>query len=98
LLLISDELEKDERLLSPRQLKPDKEHDDRADNGHDETGRMKRRTRLRFGEQPADQSSGDRTSDPKQRGHYEAEMLCTRHDGARNQTDDETDDDVPDDV
>ena len=84
--------------MSARQFKVDKEHDDRADNGHDETGRMKRRTRLRFREQPADESTDDRADYPEQRGHYETEMLRTRHDGAGNQTDDETDDDVPDDV
>ena len=59
---------------------------------------MKRRARLRFGEQPADQSAYNRATDSKQRSHYETKVLRTRHYGARNQTDDEPDNDGPNDV
>src|SRR5436190_4145096 len=83
---------------SGHEFYPDKEQDDRTDDRHDEPGRMKRRTWLRFGKQSADQSADDRPSDPKQRGHYETEMLRTRHDGTCDQTDDETDNDVRNDV
>ena len=55
---------------------------------------MKRRTRLRFGKQAADQSTDDRAADAKQRRHYESEVLRARHDGACDPTDDETDDDT----
>ena len=59
---------------------------------------MKRRPGFRFGKQTADQSPDDRATDSEERGHYETEMLCARHDGPRDQTDDKTDNDVPDDV
>ena len=77
---------------------PNKEQNYRADDRHDEAGRVKRRTWLRFGKQAADQSPYDRATDSEERCHYETEMLCARHDGARDQTDDKTDNDVPDDV
>ena len=75
---------------------PNKEQNDRANDGHDEAGGVKRRTWLRFGKQTADQSPDDRATYPEECGHYETEMLRARHDGACDQTHDETDDDVPD--
>jgi hypothetical protein len=86
------------RPLSGRQFYPDKEENNRADDRHDKTGRMKSRAWFRFGEQAADQSAEDRATDPEQRGHDETELLRPWHDGACDQTDDETDDDGPNDV
>jgi hypothetical protein len=80
------------------QFYPNEQQDDRADNRHDETGRMKRRTWLWLGEQSADQSPDNRATDANQRSHYETKVLRTRHNGSCNQTDDETDYDVPNDV
>ena len=65
-------------------LSPDKEYNDRADDRHDETGGVKSRTWLRFGEQSADQSTDNRSTDPKQRCHYESEVLGPGHNGACN--------------
>ena len=83
---------------SGHEFYPNEEQNDRPNERHDETGRMKCRPRLRFGEQAADQSPYNRATNSEKRSHYETEMLCARHDGARDQTDDETDNDVPDDV
>ena len=80
------------------QFYPDKKQNDRADDRHDETGRMKCRTRLRFGKKATDQAADDGATDPQQCGHYETKMLSTGHNRARNQTDDETNNDVPNDV
>jgi hypothetical protein len=84
--------------LSGRQFYPNKEQNDRADDRHDETCRMKRRTRFRFGKQAADQSADDRATDTEQRGNDETEILSAGHDRACNQPDDETDNDVPNEV
>jgi hypothetical protein len=85
-------------LLARRQFYPNKEQNDRADDRHDETRRMKRRTRFRFGKQASDQSADDGTTDTDQCRHYETEMLSARHDRACNQPDDEANNDVPNDV
>jgi len=67
------------------EFSPNKEQNDRADNRQDETRRVKRRTWLRFGKQASDQSPDDRATDAEQRGHYESEMLRTRHYGSCDQ-------------
>jgi len=59
---------------------------------------MKLGTRFRFGKEASDQSSDDRTTDPEQGGHYESEMLRTRHYSACYQTDKEPNNDGPNDV
>ena len=84
--------------LARRQFYPNKEQNDRAYDRHDETCRMKRRTRFRFGKQASDQSADDRATDTDERRHYETEMLSARHDRACDQPYDETDNDVPNDV
>src|SRR5262245_1995296 len=83
---------------SNHEFYPDKEQNDRADDRHDKTGRMKCCPWLRFGKQTADQSAENRATDPEERRHYETEMLRARHDGPCDQADNETDDYVPDDV
>src|SRR5207237_10451957 len=85
-------------LLARRQFYPNKEQNDRADDRHDETRRMKRRTRFGFGKQASDQSADDRAADTDQRRHYEPELLSARHNRACDQPDDETDNDVPADI
>ena len=84
--------------LARRQFYPNKKQNDRADDRQDETCRMKRRTRFRFGKQACDQSADDRATDTDQRRHYETEMLSARHNRACNQSDDKTDNDVPNEV
>jgi hypothetical protein len=80
------------------QFYPNEEQNDRADDRHDETRRMKRGTWFGFGKEAADQSADDRPTDAKQGGQYETEMLCARHNGARDQPNDEADNNVPNDV
>jgi hypothetical protein len=83
---------------SANQFYPDKEQNDCADDRHNETRRMKRRTRFRFRKQPSDKSADDGATDANQRRHYETEMLCAGHNRACDQPDNETDNDVPNEV
>lgn len=59
---------------------------------------MKGRAGRGLGKNPRDQAADDGAADAEQRGHDETEMLRSRHNGARNPTDDETDNDGPNDV
>src|SRR4051812_2026700 len=46
--------------LRPRiQTSPDEQQNERTHNGHDETRGMERRTRLRLGKEPSDESADD---------------------------------------
>jgi hypothetical protein len=80
------------------QFYPDKEQNNRADDRQDKPSGMECRTGRGFGKNPRDQAADDRAADAEQRGGDEAEMLCSRDNGARNPTDDETDNDRPDNV
>ena len=86
------------QLKSRCQFSPDIEQNDSANHRQDETCRVKLRTWFGFGKNAGDQSPNDRATDPKQRGHYESEMLRTRHYSAGDQTNEEPDNDGPNDV
>jgi len=79
-------------------LAPGPEQDDRANDRHDESSRMKRRSRCWPREEPPDQTAQDRSADAEKRRHDKAQVLHTRHDRARAQADNETDNDRPNDV
>ena len=79
-------------------LAPGPEQDDRADDRHDESSWVKRRSRGRPREEPSNQTSDDGPANAEKRRHDEAEMLHTRHDGASDPSDNETDNDRPNDV
>lgn len=59
---------------------------------------MKRGARFRFGEQSGDQSAHDGAADTEQSSEDEAQVLCTRHNGACDPPDNEADDNVPNEV
>src|SRR6266404_6848868 len=56
-----------------RVFQPEIKQQDRTDDRHDESGRMKRRPRLRLGKHTANQSADDRTGDAQQRAFPESE-------------------------
>jgi hypothetical protein len=80
------------------EFSPDKEQNDRANYRQDETRSVKLGTWFGFGKNARDQSSDDRATDAEQCGHYESEVLRTRHYGACDQTDKEPDNNGPKDV
>ena len=77
---------------------PGPEQDDRANHRHDESSRMKCRTGCRFGEDPSDQTTDDRSGDAEDRGHDKSHLLCAGQNPARTQADNETNNDRPNDV
>ena len=79
-------------------LAPCPEQNKCADDRHDESGRMKRRSGRGPREEPRNQTSDDGPANAEKRGHDESEMLHTRHDGASDPSDNETDNDRPNDV
>lgn len=79
-------------------LAPEPEQKHRANDGHDEAGRMKGGTRGRLGEHSSNQAAHDRSGNAEHRGPDEPELLYARENCARTQADDETDNNRPEDV
>src|SRR5207344_326246 len=72
------------------------QQDQRADDRHDESGRMEHRAVNWSTDQGTEETADDRAADAYERGHPESHVIDTRHNGARDQADDEADDDRPD--
>src|SRR5437667_3265982 len=79
-----------------RKLQPEIEQQDRTDDRHDETGRVKRRSGRWFRQESRDQAADDRTGDAQQRAVPEPEALSQGE--LRNPANDGTDNNGPDDV
>src|SRR5205823_5506547 len=77
---------------------PGPEQDQRADDRHDESSRMKGRAGCRPREEPPDQTADDGSANAEKRGHDEGQVLHTWQDRARTQAHNETDNDRPNDV
>src|SRR5947199_5697556 len=72
-------------------LAPGPEQDDRAEDRHDESSRMKRRARCWPRKEPPDQTAQDGSANTEKRRHDKAQVLHTRHNRACAQADNETD-------
>ena len=56
----------------------EKQHDDCANDRHDEPGRVKSRARLRFGKEPADQATYDAADNTEKRGQDQSPCVVRR--------------------
>ena len=74
------------------------EQNQRADDRHDKSGRVKAGTGCRFRKESGDQTADDGTADAEQAGKDEAEVLDTRHNFLGNPATNETDNNRPNDV
>src|SRR5436309_13675830 len=75
---------------------PDPEQNDRADDRHDESSRMKSRAGGGVGENPPDQATHDGSTDAKQRREPKSHMQA--HELTRNPADKATDKERPKDL
>ena len=80
------------------ELSPNIKQNDRADDRHNKTGRMKGGTGRWFRKESCDQTSNNGTADAEQACENEAEVFGARQNFLCNPTDDETDNDGPDDM
>src|ERR1700720_4017615 len=79
-------------------IAPGPEQDDRADDRHDESSRMKHRARCWPRKEPPDQPAQNEPANTEKRRHDKAQVLHTRHNRAPSKADNETDKDRPNDV
>ena len=71
------------------------QHDDSADDGHDDSCRVKHGPFGWFAKQPCDEPADIRANDSQYAGHENAHVLCTGKNKARKRTNDDADEEHP---